>query len=278
MKIKMIVTDMDGTFLNDDHTYNHALFEKALKLMKKRGVRFVLASGSSYPRLAREFAAHQDELTYITQNGAVIHEGNQLLESAPMAPADIDHLIRVIRKSFPAEHISELIVASVDTAYVDSSMSAESLADTKIFYEKVKVIDHLEDVTRRFPDEVFTKMAVRFAPEVAPTQFKRILDGQLPDNLLMEMSGFNTELIGQASATKQNAITSLLERYGIDREHVVTFGDNENDLGMLSMTRQGYAMPNAAPLIKMQAANLVMADNNHDGVLKQIIALLKEEG
>ena len=47
MPIKMIVTDMDGTFLNDAHTYNHARFAQALHLMQKRGVKFVLASGSS---------------------------------------------------------------------------------------------------------------------------------------------------------------------------------------------------------------------------------------
>ena len=26
MSIKLIATDMDGTFLRDDHTYNHSLF------------------------------------------------------------------------------------------------------------------------------------------------------------------------------------------------------------------------------------------------------------
>ena len=138
------------------------------------------------------------------------------------------------------------------------------------------MVDDLTKVTQLFPDEHFTKVAICFAPEVSPTQFKRILDGILPDNLLMEVSGFNTELIGQAGATKANALIQLLERDGINPEHVVTFGDNENDLGMLTMTRQSYAMKNAAPLIQMQAANITEFDNNHDGVLRQISQLLKE--
>ena len=41
------------------------------------------------------------------------------------------------------------------------------------------------------------------------------------------------------------------------------------------MTPFSYAMANAAPLIKMQAANVTEFDNNHDGVLNEIIKLLK---
>ena len=29
MSIKLIATDMDGTFLRDDHTYNHSLFARS---------------------------------------------------------------------------------------------------------------------------------------------------------------------------------------------------------------------------------------------------------
>ena len=91
----------------------------------------------------------------------------------------------------------------------------------------------------------------------------------------METSGFNTELIGQAGATKANAIAQLLARDQIAPDEIATFGDNENDLGMLAMTPFSYAMANAAPLIKMQAANVTEFDNNHDGVLNEIIKLLK---
>ena len=276
MTVKMIVTDMDGTFFNDQHSYNHHLFKKVLRQMQKYDVKFALASGSSFPRLAREFKGFEEQLDFISQNGSVIHEGTQLADYTPIDPQDINYILHEVTKAFPAEHISELIVAGIDTAYVDQSMSPASLAETKIFYENVTVVNDLTKVTQLFPDEHFTKIAICFAPEVSPTQFKRILDGILPDNLLMEVSGFNTELIGQAGATKANALIKLLDRDGINPEHVVTFGDNENDLGMLTMTRQSYAMKNAAPLIQMQAANITDFDNNHDGVLKQINQLLKE--
>ena len=77
MTVKMIVTDMDGAFLNDHHSYNHNLFSYVFALMRARGIHFVLASGSSYPRLKWDFAQFQDHLAFISQNGSVTHVGNR---------------------------------------------------------------------------------------------------------------------------------------------------------------------------------------------------------
>lgn len=51
MSIKLIATDMDGTFLRDDHTYNHSLFAKVFRQLERHNIYFVAASGSSFPRL-----------------------------------------------------------------------------------------------------------------------------------------------------------------------------------------------------------------------------------
>lgn len=91
----------------------------------------------------------------------------------------------------------------------------------------------------------------------------------------MENSGYNCELIGNALATKRNAIQTLQTIYGIDDPNdIVTFGDNENDLGMLAMTKNSFAMRNAADHIKLQAHNTTQLDNNDDGVLETIMNIL----
>ena len=64
MSIRLIATDMDGTFLNNEHNYDHHRFKKVFDKLTKNGVQLVAASGSSYPRLRREllkavnYAAH----------------------------------------------------------------------------------------------------------------------------------------------------------------------------------------------------------------------------
>ncbi|UNL37469.1 HAD hydrolase family protein, partial [Limosilactobacillus reuteri] len=44
MSIKLIATDMDGTFLRDDHTYNHSLFAKVFRQLERHNIYFVAAS------------------------------------------------------------------------------------------------------------------------------------------------------------------------------------------------------------------------------------------
>ena len=43
------------------------------------------------------------------------------------------------------------------------------------------------------------------------------------------------------------------------------------------MTSRSYAMQNANPVIKLQAAHTTDIDNNHDGVLETIEQLLKND-
>ena len=84
MSIKLIATDMDGTFLRDDHTYNHSLFAKVFRQLERHNIYFVAASGSSFPRLQREFRDYTAKMGFISQNGSVIHLGSKLFKSFPI--------------------------------------------------------------------------------------------------------------------------------------------------------------------------------------------------
>jgi len=70
-------------------------------------------------------------------------------------------------------------------------------------------------------------------------------------------------------------IQQLQTRYQIAADEIMTFGDNENDLGMLQMTPWGFAMPNASASIQQATRNIAIADYNHDGVLATIEAQLE---
>ena len=44
MSVKVIATDMDGTFLNSKGSYDHNRFQRILKQLQERDIRFVVAS------------------------------------------------------------------------------------------------------------------------------------------------------------------------------------------------------------------------------------------
>lgn len=274
-KIKMIVTDMDGTFLNDAHGYDHQLFSKTYTRMVTAKIPLVIASGSSYHRLTREFANQVDQLTFISQNGAVVHLGRQLLSVSPLTNALITDVLALITDHFAAGQLAQLIVSGVNASYIDQSMSPTNRAIVKTFYEKVIAVSDLRQVATLVDDQL-TRVSVTFSPTVDWQAATAWLTAHLPAGLALENSGFHTSQIGLASATKQGALLTLTDQERVEAEHVVTFGDNENDLGLLTMTPQSYAMKNAAPFIQGQAANVTTHTNNESGVLRTINALLDQ--
>ena len=75
--IKMVAVDMDGTFLNDERTYDKTMFLSLFKQMQAHHIHF-LPAGSQYQRLRHEFAEVADQMDYISQNGAIVHSGGEL--------------------------------------------------------------------------------------------------------------------------------------------------------------------------------------------------------
>lgn len=277
MSIKLIATDMDGTFLRDDHHYNHRLFKHIFRQLQKRHIRFVAASGSSFPRLAREFQPYVDQMDFISQNGSVIHHGHQFLTAYPIEVTALERVMHILDRFYGPQDINQLVVSGPTISYVDQQMDAKNFAVIKLFYEKVVRVPDIRQVFSQYPNEQFTKISVNFASHIDLNRVAAVMDGYLPPSLIVENSGFNTDLIGNARGTKRNALAILQHQLHLADDEIVTFGDNENDLGMLAMTARSYAMQNANPVIKLQAAHTTAIDNNHDGVLRTIEQLLKND-
>ena len=72
---------------------------------------------------------------------------------------------------------------------------------------------------------------------------------------------------------KANGISRLLKRWNISPQACVAIGDSANDTEMLKLVRYSFAMANAAESIKA-VSRYATDDNNHDGALKVIQAVL----
>ena len=80
--IKLIATDMDGTFLNDQHQYDQALLGKVLASCEENGVYFAAASGRALLSLKTLFKDFQDQMIFIAENGSVVEfHGEDLYEA-----------------------------------------------------------------------------------------------------------------------------------------------------------------------------------------------------
>ena len=72
-------------------------------------------------------------------------------------------------------------------------------------------------------------------------------------------------------ATKDQAIRTLLEQYGLDKRELVVFGDGLNDLGMFGVADRSVAVANAFDALKERATTII-GPNEEDSVARYIQA------
>lgn len=97
-KIKLIAVDMDGTFLDDQMNYQRSVFRKIYEYFKKNDIHFVVASGNQYYQLKSFFDDFQDELTYISENGALIIEKQQEIFHNEISCQDVEVIVQRLQK------------------------------------------------------------------------------------------------------------------------------------------------------------------------------------
>ena len=76
---KAVAVDMDGTFLNDQRSYDHDLFAQVLNKLEKHNIQFIVASGRPFARLKNDFSEFIDRVDFVTANGSrLIVEGKEV--------------------------------------------------------------------------------------------------------------------------------------------------------------------------------------------------------
>ena len=90
------------------------------------------------------------------------------------------------------------------------------------------------------------------------------VETHLADDLYMP--GWPWLTIHDKRATKDQAIQTLVERYGLHEREIVVFGDHVNDVSMLRAAHRGIAMENAIAAVK-QEAHTVIGSHHVDSVL-----------
>ncbi|GEK27919.1 Cof-type HAD-IIB family hydrolase [Furfurilactobacillus siliginis] len=274
MSIKLIAVDMDGTFLNDDNDYNRNRFAAQFRRLQARGIHFAAASGSQYQRLIEQFTPFKDDMDFISDNGAIVHARDELLFASQIPDDLVRNTLQVLATHYP-QPMALTTLSGVNRAYVDTMTPDPVFKLIGRYYNALEKMDDLFAVNPAQLDDQLVKIAVSFAKDVDTTSAIPELLSHLDSSLSAMNSGFNTEDIGLTGVSKASGLRHLQERYGIESNEIASFGDNENDLDMLTMTPHGYAMANAAEDVLNQAP-LRTDSNNEDGVLNVIDRILAE--
>ena len=263
--IRLIVSDMDGTLLDDDGRVPDA-FWPLLDDLSQAGILFVPASGRQYQTLHGIFGEH-DGLIYIAENGTNVVQDGISIDVEPVQPAIIAPIVDWVRSTAGSGENLGIVVCGARSAYIERS-DDDFVNQVREYYAAVEVV---ADVQATALEDVVLKLAI-YDPALAETRSGpalRALD--LPAEIVV--SGPNWVDVMRQGANKGRALERLQRQLGISRAQTMAFGDYLNDAEMLDAAGHSYAMANAHPSIRARAVNLAPS-SSEAGVISSILAAL----
>ena len=260
-KVKLVVTDMDGTLLNSKSEVSQEFF-KLYKQLKKYNIKFIAASGRQYYSIVDRFESIKNEITIVAENGAFAMHGNKELFTLELPLEDISRSINILRN---IDNVY-IVLCGKRCAYIETK-DEEFISMFKNYYSEYTIVDDLTKVK----DDRFFKIAA-FHFECSETYIYPAVE-HLEKELQVIVSGEHWLDISHSNANKGYALNILQNDLNISKEETMVFGDYNNDLKMIELSDFSYAMENAHPNVK-NAAKFLTKSNDEQGVeliLEQLI-------
>lgn len=246
-EIKIILTDLDNTFLRTDRTISRHSID-IVNRCKKQGILFGAATARSESAAASYLNIINPDII-ISSAGAMIRCKGEVI-SRQMIGKDTTN--DVLADFLNNEFISEITLETKDNYYWNYTDISYVPTD----YQHAIFNDY------KIPlNQPVYKLTVKTADKIL---IKNIIDKYAE----LEMIPFRDEnwvRIALKKATKENACKYLLKHFSLENKNLMAFGDDYSDIKMLKFCGIGVAVENAIDEVK-HAANFVCKSNDKDGV------------
>lgn len=259
-RIRLVVTDMDGTLLNSNHEVSPLFFELFRKL-RSRDILFAAASGRQYNSIVDKLHNIKEEIIVIAENGGFAMQNGLEIVSTPLG-----HLVRKdILEALGKVPDCHAVLCAKDNAYVldHSSRFLEKLQE---YYTEYEILDDLSS----FKGEVM-KIAVYHFESSERYIYPAVK--RFEGDLKVKVSGANWVDLSHKNAHKGYALQKIQEQHSILPSETLVFGDYNNDLEMLALADYSFAMENAHPNV-LKAANYRTTSNDDFGVERVLEKML----
>lgn len=264
--LKLVATDMDGTFLNDRGTYDTVAFKEIHQLMEERSIQFVVASGNQYYQLQSFFDSYPKTI-FLSENGALISDKNEEYWSSGF---DRESYLKIIEVTSGIDNL-DMVACSKKSAYVLENVSDEWFDQVNNYYTHLQRCEKFENVEDKI---------LKFASNCPDDE-----TNDLVLELTEKLKGIGTPVSGgngsidiiQPGINKAAGLSRLGKKLNIRPEEMCAFGDGGNDIEMLQYVGNGVAMENATKKVK-NIADSVTKTNNQQGVISYLKNILENEG
>jgi len=285
---KLVAIDLDGTMLNSygEVTENT---KRVIKETMKKGTEVIIASGrtmDSIKNIAQEIGSNK---YMIAGNGAIVY--------------DIKNKQIIYERYIPKSKALDIIKICDDNSitysvYTNKTIVAESLRYNILYYYRenlkkeeskktsITIVESIYDYIKNLQDDSEKVMKIMICDEnksVFNSIIRKMQD--IEELEVLDVSHMSRKVIkngtedvsidyfytevSMENVDKWFALEFLMDKLNINKEELVTIGDNVNDREMIKNAGYGVAMGGSTPKVT-EIANYVTDDNNHEGVAKAL--------
>jgi Cof subfamily protein (haloacid dehalogenase superfamily) len=260
--------DLDGTVLRRNLRITRATVA-ALQRLRDRGMRLVVATGRRFED-AREYAGR---LGFCDQDPVICYGGSMVRRMNGET---------LLHRTLPRSLGTEVLEWSagrdlharifLDGGIVTSPDTPAALEHLRRYAEPgVSVVDSPADWLRDGGAEP-TKLVIVDRPDDIKGWLEEA-QAAFAGRLFVTRSLPHYVEVGSLEGTKAAALAFLCDRWGIEPERVLAFGDADNDIDMLGFAGHGVAVGGMTGEVR-EAADVVVPGVDEDGVAGYVETLL----
>nr|WP_312577904.1 Cof-type HAD-IIB family hydrolase [Sedimentibacter sp.] len=267
MTFKMIVTDLDGTLLNDEKKIS----DKDIKMLNKlsnSGIEIVVATGRNY-FMAKNLTEQIKNLNpvILANNGAVARRSDtdEKMESNYLNSDIFDEIYnRGLKYNLhPVLHVDEY-ENGYDMIYENEDLE-------KVYLGYIRKDDARSKRIKFHPREIKNILSVCYLEEIDKLRnfdremnqfnmgkFNSICNRNISKRALLEFLHID--------GCKWRALKKYADSLNIKPDEIISFGDDNNDLELIVNSGMGISMINGTDNCKNAARKISEFDNNNSGV------------
>lgn len=258
MTIKLVATDIDGTIVKWDTSVSDGV-KNCIKKLQQNGVKVVLVTGRMHcatKHLRDELNLNSPVVSY--QGGLIKDNNGKTLYQENLDSTYAKGIIKWARKN--NIHLN---------LYIDDKLYVEKDDDCVKKYTDGKFVSYTVCSFDNLKIENVNKiLAIDYGNAERVTSWVNELQAKYPDLYIVKSTPFFCE-IGSAMAKKSLGVEFLAKHWGLNKEEILTIGDQNNDIELLKAGGVKVAMGNATPELK-ECATFITDTVENDGFVQAI--------
>lgn len=262
--IKLIASDLDGTIIDSKHSIPQDNL-KAINDLQKANIPFVVCTGKTY-------SISKDICKNLNANFGIFGNGSQIIDLTTgeeiarriLTLEEVESCFSVIQKNNLHVH------AYTENGIVTTNLEYMDLRNSILFPDKIKfeIVDSVLDYIKKQNCTVF-KLIISSYSNLSKIKEELESTTNLTITHITKTGKYKDKIIDKEyeyldisplNVTKGKALEVLSQYLELNKEDILSVGDNINDIDMFRASGIGAAVNNAYDEVK-QVANYVTANS-----------------